>query len=124
MSQTGCTADTTEPYALQVIGDSMTPEFEDGNIIIVDPGVALYNGAYAVIATFIAENYPADLRATATSFSGSFAVNLGLGLGPFALSEVIVAVNWEWAFTFCAVIPVCAAGCIFLALKPVPRETL
>jgi len=83
-----------------------------------------FYGAYAVIATFIAENYSSDLRATATSFSGSFAVNLGLGLGPFALSEVIAAVNWEWAFTFCAVIPVCAAGCIFLGLKPVPRETL
>ena len=83
-----------------------------------------FYGAYAVIATFIAENYPTDLRATATSFSGSFAVNLGLGLGPFALSEVIAAVNWEWAFTFCAVIPVMAAGCIFLALNPVPRETL
>ena len=49
MSQSGCTADTTEPYALQVIGDSMLPEFQDGNIIIVDPGVALYDGAYAVI---------------------------------------------------------------------------
>ena len=83
-----------------------------------------FYGAYAVIATFIAENYPADLRATATSFSGSFAVNLGLGLGPFALSEVIAVVNWEWAFTYCAVIPVIAAGCIFLGLKPVPRETL
>jgi MFS family permease len=83
-----------------------------------------FYGAYAVIATFIAENYPADLRATATSFSGSFAVNLGLGLGPFALSEVIAAVNWEWAFTYCAVLPVLAAACIFLGLKPVPRETL
>lgn len=94
--------------------------------IMVSFGVMtfFFYGAYAVIATFIAENYPADLRATATSFSGSFAVNLGLGLGPFALSEVIAAVNWEWAFTYCAVLPVIAAGCIFLGLKPVPRETL
>ncbi len=94
--------------------------------IMVSFGVMtfFFYGAYAVIATFIAENYPADLRATATSFSGSFAVNLGLGLGPFALSEVIAAVNWEWAFTLCAVIPVVVAGCIFLGLKPVPRETL
>jgi len=94
--------------------------------IMVSFGVMtfFFYGAYAVIATFIAENYPADLRATATSFSGSFAVNLGLGLGPFALSEVIAAVNWEWAFTLCAVIPVVVAGCIFLGLNPVPRETL
>jgi MFS family permease len=47
-----------------------------------------FYGAYAVIATFIAENFPPELRATATSFSGSFAVNLGLGLGPWLLSEV------------------------------------
>ena len=81
-----------------------------------------FYGAYAVIATFIAENFPAELRATATSFSGSFAVNLGLGLGPWLLSEVISALNWEWAFTVAAVIPVIVAGAVFLALKPVPRE--
>ena len=49
MSKNGCTAETTEPFALQVIGDSMEPEFSDGNIIIIDPGVQLYDGAYAVI---------------------------------------------------------------------------
>jgi len=83
-----------------------------------------FYGAYAVIATFIAENYPAELRATAASFSGSFAVNLGLGLGPFGLSEVIAVLDWKWAFTLCAMIPVIVAGCTFLALKPVPREVL
>jgi MFS family permease len=81
-----------------------------------------FYGAYAVIATFIAENFPPELRATATSFSGSFAVNLGLGLGPWLLSEVIAQINWEWAFTVAAVIPVILAGTIFLALKPVPRS--
>lgn len=49
MSQSGCTSEFTEPYALRVIGESMAPEFEDGNIIIVDPSVPLYDGAYAVI---------------------------------------------------------------------------
>lgn len=48
MSQ-GCTADTTEPYALRVIGDSMAPEFLNGHIIIVDPGHPLRDGAYVVI---------------------------------------------------------------------------
>jgi MFS family permease len=83
-----------------------------------------FYGAYAVIATFIAENFPAELRATATSFSGSFAVNLGLGLGPLFLSVVIDAISWKWAFTTCAVIPVIIAGMIFLGLKPVPKEIL
>lgn len=49
MKQTGCSSETTEPYALRVIGDSMSPEFEDGHIIIIDPGYPLINGAYAVI---------------------------------------------------------------------------
>lgn len=37
------------PYALQVLGDSMEPEFKDGAIIIVDPGVPLHHRAYVVI---------------------------------------------------------------------------
>ena len=49
MSQTGCSADGMEPFALRVIGDSMEPEFQDGHIIIVDPGFPLLNEVYAVI---------------------------------------------------------------------------
>ena len=49
MSQTGCSAEGMEPFALRVIGDSMEPEFQDGHIIIVDPGFPLLNGVYAVI---------------------------------------------------------------------------
>lgn len=43
----GCSAAT--PYALRVLGDSMEPEFEDGNIIIVDPGTSAINGSFVVI---------------------------------------------------------------------------
>ena len=81
-----------------------------------------FYGAYAVIATFIAENYPAELRATAASFAGSLAIELGLGGGPLVVSYVIEASNWQWGFTICAVIPVIIAGTTFLALQPVPRE--
>ena len=49
MSQSGCTSETTEPFALRVVGDSMTPEFNDGNIIIVDPGLPAYQGAFVVV---------------------------------------------------------------------------
>ncbi len=38
-----------EPYALRVIGDSMAPEFLEGHVIIVDPGMSLAHGAYVVI---------------------------------------------------------------------------
>jgi MFS family permease len=83
-----------------------------------------FYGAYAVMFTFIAENFPAELRATAASFANSFAVELGLGLGPFALSWAIGRVGWESAFTWCAILPVIIAGATFLALKPVPREAV
>jgi SHS family lactate transporter-like MFS transporter len=83
-----------------------------------------FYGAYAVMFTFIAENFPAELRATAASFANSFAVELGLGLGPFALSWAIGLVGWESAFTWCAILPVIIAGATFLALKPVPREAV
>lgn len=83
-----------------------------------------FYGAYAVMFTFIAENFPAELRATAASFANSFAVELGLGLGPFALSWAIGLVGWEAAFTWCAILPVVLAGATFLTLKPVPREAV
>lgn len=36
-------------FALQVLGDSMEPEFMDGAIIIVDPSVPLHQNCYVVI---------------------------------------------------------------------------
>lgn len=80
-----------------------------------------FYGAYAVIFTFIAESFPARLRATAASFSSSLAVELGLGVGPLALSYGIAAWGWDWAFTWCAAVPVIVAGMTFLALPPARR---
>lgn len=48
-STSGCSAETTEPYALRVMGDSMSPEFEDGHIIIIDPGVPVSHEAFTVV---------------------------------------------------------------------------
>ena len=42
----GCGAD--ELFALQVLGDSMSPEFDHGCIIVVDPGGVIQNGAFVV----------------------------------------------------------------------------
>ncbi len=81
-----------------------------------------FYGAYAVIATFIAENFPPELRATAASFAGSLAIELGLGGGPLVVSYVIDSFDWQWGFTVCAVIPVIVAGLFFLALDPVPQD--
>mgnify|MGYP000109054665 FL=1 len=44
---TGC--EDKEPFALRVIGESMTPEFNDGATIIIDPGYPTVNGAYVVV---------------------------------------------------------------------------
>ena len=38
----------SEPFALQVIGDEMSPEFLDGHIIIVDPGGHVVSGCYVI----------------------------------------------------------------------------
>ncbi len=35
-----------EPFALQVLGDSMLPEFKEGNIIIIEPDGVVENGSY------------------------------------------------------------------------------
>jgi SOS-response transcriptional repressor LexA len=48
-SQAGCGAEGMEAFALRVIGDSMSPAFEDGHIIIVDPGHPLISPCYAVL---------------------------------------------------------------------------
>jgi SOS-response transcriptional repressor LexA len=43
---TGCASG--ELYALRVIGDSMTPEFQDGSIIVIDPTGVLKDGSYVI----------------------------------------------------------------------------
>lgn len=37
-----------EPYALMVLGDSMLPEFKEGEIIVVEPGGVAKDGSYVV----------------------------------------------------------------------------
>ncbi len=38
-----------EPYALRVLGDSMAPEFLEGQVIVLDPGLPATHGAYVVV---------------------------------------------------------------------------
>ena len=81
-----------------------------------------FYGAYAVMATFIAENFPAELRATAASFSGTLAINLGFGLGPLAITYAATAFGWNMGYTYVGIIPIILAAIIFMFLEPVPRE--
>jgi len=45
-SHTGCAE--SEPFALQVLGDDMEPEFPDGCIIIGEPNAVVSDGSYVV----------------------------------------------------------------------------
>lgn len=81
-----------------------------------------FYGATAVIFTFMAENFPAHLRATGLSFSGSFGVNLGIALGPLALSYAIGGLgSWEAAYTLCGIVPVALAALTYLGLRRLPQ---
>jgi len=42
----GCAG--SEPFALRVLGDSMAPEFTEGEVIIIEPGVLVESGCYVV----------------------------------------------------------------------------
>lgn len=45
----------SEPYALMVLKDSMLPEFEEGEIIVVEPSGLVKDGSYVV--AFVNEEY-------------------------------------------------------------------
>ena len=51
MSDDASNCGGSEPFALRVIGNDMSPEFEDGHIIIVDPGGLASSGSYVVART-------------------------------------------------------------------------
>ncbi len=37
-----------EPFALMVLGDSMVPEFNEGEIIVIEPGPRIIAGSYVL----------------------------------------------------------------------------
>ncbi len=53
-----------EPFALVVLGDSMEPEFRDGDVIVVEPDGLLRDGAF-VVAWAEGEWYFRQLRKSA-----------------------------------------------------------
>jgi SOS-response transcriptional repressor LexA len=58
----GSSCSEAEPFALQVIDDSMEPEFERGCIIIIDPTGVVRNGAYVFAVDNKAEYIFRQLR--------------------------------------------------------------
>ena len=58
----GSSCSEAQPFALQVIDDSMEPEFERGCIIIIDPTGVVRNGAYVFAVDNKAEYIFRQLR--------------------------------------------------------------
>ena len=46
--QSSCSTNS-EPYALQNIGDMMSPEFSENCIIIIDPSMPIHHKAYVIV---------------------------------------------------------------------------
>ena len=46
VDEPGCSGG--ESFALRVVGDSMAPEFDDGDIIIIEPDGAVGDGSYVL----------------------------------------------------------------------------
>ena len=73
--QSTCSTNS-EPYALQNLGDMMSPEFSENCIIIVDPGMPIHNKAYAIIdfndelyfRQFVTENSTQIMRCLNSSY--------------------------------------------------------
>ena len=42
----GC--EEKEPYALMVLGDSMEPEFKEGEVLVIEPGANYRDGSYVI----------------------------------------------------------------------------
>lgn len=45
-SSPGC--EEKEPYVLMVLGDSMEPEFKEGDVVVIEPGSHYRDGSYVI----------------------------------------------------------------------------
>ena len=44
----GSSCSESEPFALRVLGDSMLPEFKEGDIVIIDPEGVVHDESYVM----------------------------------------------------------------------------
>lgn len=63
----GSSCSESEPFALRVLGDSMLPEFKEGDIIIIDPEGVAHDESY-VMATVDDEYIFRQLRIVEDKF--------------------------------------------------------
>lgn len=44
----GAGCEDKEPYVLMVLGDSMEPEFMEGDVVVIEPGAHYRDGSYVI----------------------------------------------------------------------------
>jgi phage repressor protein C with HTH and peptisase S24 domain len=44
----GAGCEEKEPYVLMVLGDSMEPEFREGDVVVIEPGAHFRDGSYVI----------------------------------------------------------------------------
>lgn len=44
----GAGCEDKEPYVLMVMGDSMEPEFKEGDVVVIEPGANYRDGSYVI----------------------------------------------------------------------------
>jgi MFS family permease len=81
----------------------------------------LFFGTQAVVATFIGEVFPAEIRTTALAFCGSAPLTLGFAIFPSVVPAVIGAVGWAWGLTL-VVIPLLLVSAGVAQLLPNVRS--
>ncbi len=47
-SESDSSCSGAEPFALMVLGDSMVPEFEDGDVVVVEPEGLAHDGSFVI----------------------------------------------------------------------------
>ena len=79
-----------------------------------------FYGASAVKFAYVAEVFPTQLRATGLAVCSSFAVNLGIAIGPLLITYGVEYLGWKVAFSTVVAIPMLCSGLFYLTLKPIP----
>lgn len=92
-----------------------------GETLIAFAVMAFFSlGAAAVKFTYIAEQFPTEIRATGLAFCGSFAVTLGQATGPMLIGWLADTWGWNVAMMIGGVLPLYVAGGVYLKLEAVP----
>ena len=73
-------------------------------------------GTEAVRMPLIGESFPTEIRATATSLSGSLGVTTGWLIAPLIVAVGVPSLGWASTYTFVACVPLIASAALFALL--------